>query len=73
MWMPDADGLTPQSDDQSRLGVILVGDRRHLPVERLLAAPVGAAHTVRARRDAPSRRKSVASPVSCVSRPFDPP
>ena len=38
-----------------------------------VAAPVGAAQTVRASRDAPSRRKSVASLVSCVSRPFEPP
>ena len=39
----------------------------------MLAAPVGAAQTVRASRDAPSRRNSVASLVSCVSRPFEPP
>ena len=32
-----------------------------------------AAHTVRASREAPRRRKSVASLVSCVSNPFDPP
>ena len=44
-----------------------------LPYIAMLAAPVGAAQTVRARRDAPSRRNSVASLVSCVSSPFEPP
>ena len=39
----------------------------------MAAAPVGAAHTVRARRDAPKRRHNVASRLSCVSSPFDPP
>ena len=34
-WMPDADGLTPHSTISARLGVVLVGDRRHLAVERL--------------------------------------
>jgi hypothetical protein len=32
-----------------------------------------AAHTVRARRDVPKARKSVASLVSCVSSPLEPP
>ena len=39
----------------------------------MFAAPVGAAQTVRASLDAPSRRKSVASLVSWVSSPLDPP
>ena len=39
----------------------------------MFAAPVGAAHTVRARRDVPNRRHNWASMLSCVIRPFDPP
>ena len=70
---PDADGFTPQSTISCGVGIVLVGDRRHLAVERLLAAPVGAAHTVRASRDAPKRRNSIASALSCVSSPFEPP
>ena len=32
--MPDADGFTPQSTIELRVRVVLVGDRRHLAVER---------------------------------------
>ena len=32
--MPDADGFTPQRTISLRLGIVLVGDRRHLAVER---------------------------------------
>src|SRR3954466_3674379 len=39
----------------------------------MFAAPVGAAHTVRARRDVPNLRQTCASMLSCVSKPFDPP
>ena len=39
----------------------------------MLAAPVGAAQTVRASRDVPKRRQSCASRLSCVSNPFEPP
>src|SRR6185295_1706693 len=39
----------------------------------MLAAPVGAAQTVRASLDVPKRRHSFASKLSCVSNPFDPP
>ena len=33
-WMPDADGLTPHRTISAALGIVLVGDRRHLAVER---------------------------------------
>ena len=35
-WMPDAEGLTPHEQDQAGLGIVLVDDRRHLAVERLV-------------------------------------
>jgi hypothetical protein len=39
----------------------------------MFAALVGAAHTVRARREVPNLRHNCASMLSCVRRPFDPP
>ncbi len=73
-WMPDVDGLAPQMTIRRRVHVVLVrrptASCRRAPSA---AAPVGAAHTVRARREAPRRRNSRASIVSCVSSPFEPP
>ncbi len=43
------------------------------PYSAFAAAPVGAAQTVRARRDAPIARNSLSSFVPCDRIPFEPP
>ena len=71
--MPDADGLQPQTTIRRACSKSSYETPAILPYIAVAAAPVGAAQSVRARRDAPKRRKNRASSNSCVRRPFEPP
>src|SRR5678815_3224686 len=72
-WMPEVEGFAPHRMIRRDSGKSVYVTDGILPYIARFAAPVGAAHTVRARRDAPRRLKRVASLVSCVSKPFEPP